>query len=239
MNVLVDQSKINSALVELQTQLPRISKDLTAKVKSERTGAQYTYSYADLALISREVLPVLAKCGLAFTSRPTMREGKFVLVYELRHVSGEMIEGEYPLPGGSPQEVGGAITYARRQCLCAVTGVTPDDDDNDAIAAEKAAKRQRRDPQLKAQAVSMPPPMNASQQKRLQKAFEGLGMDAKEARLAYAQKVVGRPLKSATELTRDEADSVITNAETEAAKAGDGEAWLASQQPPEGVGVPS
>jgi hypothetical protein len=230
----VTNEHINAALVELQSQLPRISKDLTAKVQT-KTGGNYTYTYADLALISREVLPLLAKCGLAFTSRPTMRDGRFVLVYELRHSSGEQIEGEYPLlDRGTPQEVGGAITYARRYCLCAVTGVAPDDDDNDAIAAEKAAKRQRRDPQqLKAQAPALPP-MNADQQKRLQKAFEGLGMEAKEARLAFARKVVKRQLKSATELTRDEAEAVIAHAEDK-----DGEAWLAEQPPPDGAGVPA
>ena len=50
---------MNAALAELQTQLPHITKDLTAKVKSERTGAQYQYSYADLAQISHSLLPVL------------------------------------------------------------------------------------------------------------------------------------------------------------------------------------
>lgn len=213
---------INAALAELQTQLPRISKDLTAKVLT-KTGGNYTYTYADLALISREVLPLLGKLGLSFVSRPTTVNGKFVLVYELRHVSGEMLDGEYPLPErGTPQEIGGAITYARRYCLCAVTGVAPDDDDHDAIAAEKAAKRQRRDPQQqKAPAAPMVPPMNAEQQRQMQTLFEQLGMgpDAKDARLAFARKVVKRQLKSATELTKDEAESVIAQAQFELAEA--------------------
>lgn len=237
---------INGALAELQTQLPRISKDLTAKVKSERTGAQYTYSYADLAQISREVLPLLGKVGLSFTSRPTLQDGKFVLAYELRHVSGEMLDGVYPLPErGSPQEIGGAITYARRYCLCAVTGVAPDDDDHDAVAAEKAAKRQRREPtQPKATVASTAPPMNSGQQRAMQTLFTDLGITEKPVKLKYAIDVVGRPLNSATELSRPEADSVIAalTAELEARHAaggGDGEAWLASQQPPDGVGVPA
>ena len=40
--------------------------------------------------------------------------GQFVLAYCLGHVSGEKIEGEYPLAAGNPQVMGGQITYARR-----------------------------------------------------------------------------------------------------------------------------
>lgn len=230
---------INAALAELQTQLPRISKDLTAKVQT-KTGGNYTYTYADLALISREVLPLLGKLGLSFVSRPTTVNGKFVLVYELRHVSGEMLDGEYPLPDrGTPQEIGGAITYARRYCLCAVTGVAPDDDDHDAIAAEKAAKRQRREPQQPRPAASPAvAPMNSGQQSSMQTLFKTLGISEKAAKLKYAVDVVGRPLNSATELSHAEAEMVV-QALTAAvqAKADGGEAWLASQQPPDGAGV--
>lgn len=213
--------EINKALAELQTKLPRINKDLTAEVET-KAGRKYTYSYADLALISREVLPLLGKVGLSFTSRPTINdEGKFVLMYELRHVSGEMLEGEYPLSGGSPQEIGSAITYARRYTLCAVTGVAPDDDDHDAVVAEKAARRQRREAsQPKAPATPAVPPMNAEQQKQIQNLFLKLGMvgpDSKAKRLEYAVNIVDRPLGSATELSHEEAGQVIAHAEEELA----------------------
>lgn len=205
------ESQLNKALAELQANLPRITKDLTAKVET-RGGSSFKYSYADLALISREVLPLLAKVGLSFTSRPTLTgEGRFVLAYELRHISGEQIVGEYPLAErGSPQEIGSQITYARRYALCAVTGIAPDDDDNDAIVAEKAARRQQREArQPKADAAPKVKPMSADQQKRLQKLFEQLGMDAKEDRLAYARKVLGRELRTATEMSHEEAEKVL------------------------------
>lgn len=232
---------INAALAELQTQLPRISKDLTAKVET-RNGPGYKYSYADLAQISREILPMLGKLGLSFVAKPTTVDGKFVLVYELRHISGEMVDGVYPLPErGSPQEVGGAITYARRYCLCAVTGVAPEDDDHDAIAAEKAAKRGRREPQQPRPAASPAVvPMNSGQQSSMQTLFKTLGISEKAAKLKYAVDVVGRPLNSATELSHAEAERVVqalTVAVQE--KADDGEAWLAKQQPPDGAGVPA
>lgn len=223
-------SDINTALAALQQELPRITKDLTAKVKSERTGAQFSYSYADLALISRELLPLLGKHGLSFTSRPTLLASQFVLAYELRHISGEQIDGVYPLPErGTPQEIGSAITYARRYSLCAVTGIAPDDEDHDAIVAEKAARRQRRETTAdKAPATPKTKPMSADQQKRMQKLFEQLGMgpEAREARLAYAKKVVGRELRSATEMSHEEAEKVLAAAFAELPQkvAGGGEA---------------
>lgn len=200
-----------AALAELQTQLPAISKDLTANVGS------YRYSYADLAMISREVLPILGKLGLSFTSCPTLRDGRFVLAYQLLHSSGAGIAGLYPLPEkGSPQEIGGAITYARRYCLCAVTGVAPEDDDNDAALAEKAARRD-------AKKRAMPKDgINAQQTLKMNKLFRELGLTDRDAKLGYAREVVGRELASATELASAEADRVIERLES----------WAAQEQPP-------
>ena len=211
---------LNAALAQLQMELPRIDKDQTAKVKSERTGAQYSYTYADLAQISQKVLPLLGKVGLAFTSRPTMKDGKFVLVYELRHASGDMIAGEYPLSErGTPQEIGSAITYARRYCLCAVTGVAPDDEDNDAVVAERDARKRRdvRDQQPTVQGQGEPP-ITGEQQSRLQKVFTELGVTDRAEKLKYAVGVVQRQVSSATELTHFEAGRVIKQAERELAQ---------------------
>jgi hypothetical protein len=126
------RGRLAAALAAFQAALPRIGKDETAD-----TGS-YTYSYADLASVSRAVLPVLAGHGLSFTAFPTVLDGKFVLHYRLLHTSGEAMEGVYPLAGGNAQAVGSAITYARRYALCAVTGVAPDDDDDAAAATQEA-----------------------------------------------------------------------------------------------------
>lgn len=240
---------INAALAELQTQLPMISKDHTAKVKSERTGAQYTYSYANLAQISEAVLPLMGKLGLSFTARPTLRDSKFVLVYELRHQSGDMIAGEYPLPDrGTPQEVGGAITYARRYCLCAVTGVAPDDDDNDAVAAERAARRREAREENRSRQGGAPAkesPITGDQQRRMQTLFQTLGVTEKAGKLKYATDVVRRPLGSATELTQAEAEKVIQRLGRDAERRtpaaassgetpGQAEEWPATAKPPAG-----
>lgn len=124
-----------AALAKVQAQLPTVGKDHTAKVET-KTGGSYKYSYADLAAVSKAILPLLGANGLSWITRPTIAEsGKFVLAYELLHISGDSRTGEYPLTGGTPQEIGSAITYARRYTLCSVTGVAPEQDDDDAAAA--------------------------------------------------------------------------------------------------------
>lgn len=127
--------KLNAALARVQAELPRITKDEKADIKGEKNGRPFSikYNYADLTAISDLVLPLLGKNGLAFSTRPTLVGGKFVLVYNLLHESGEQLDGIFPLASaGKPQELGGLITYYRRYALCAITGVAPGGEDNDA-----------------------------------------------------------------------------------------------------------
>lgn len=130
-----------AALAQLQTKLPRISKGETAEVQT-KTGGKYTYTYAGLADISAQVLPLLGAVGLSFTAAPRFDDtGRYVLRCTLRHTSGESDEGMYPLPtGGTPQALGSAITYGRRYILCSMTGIAPDEDDDGAAAEAAAAK---------------------------------------------------------------------------------------------------
>src|SRR5262245_11147542 len=137
-----------AALAILQTRLPHVGKDKRASVTSQRTGKTHTYDYANLATVSEKLLPLLGGLGLSFTSCPELNDGRLVLRYTLRHISGDKDGGNFPLEmllpaQATPQQFGSAITYARRYCLCAVTGVAPDDDDDDAQAAEKAARKPR------------------------------------------------------------------------------------------------
>jgi len=129
---------LNAALAKVQAELPRITKDEKADIKGEKNGRPFSikYSYADLTAISDLILPLLGRNGLAFSTRPTLVGGKFVLVYNLLHESGEQLDGIFPLASsGKPQELGGLITYYRRYALCAVTGVAPGGEDDDAEAA--------------------------------------------------------------------------------------------------------
>ena len=139
-------NSLAAALAILQQHLPRIVKGTEGQAGPRR------YKYADLSAISAELLPVLGALGLSFTTVPTLRdmggELKFILHCKLRHApSGESDEGFYPLGTGNPQQLGSAISYARRYALNAMTGLAPDDgSDDDAHVAEQAARAQRNAP---------------------------------------------------------------------------------------------
>lgn len=104
-----------------------------------RTNPHFKSKYADLAAIREATLPALTENGLSivqFTAVSTTVEGEKLLLHtRLMHKSGQFIEGEYPIPSGTPQQMGSALTYAKRYSWSAMCGVAADDDD-DANAAE-------------------------------------------------------------------------------------------------------
>jgi len=142
------------ALAAFQAELPQINKTNTADM------GNFSYDYADLADVSAAVLPVLGRHGLSFSARPTVGEsGAFVLFYKLAHESGDTEDGIYPLPPAttSPQQLGSAITYARRYVLCAVTGVAPGGDDDDAALAPAAPQQRQQNRQQPARQKPVAP----------------------------------------------------------------------------------
>lgn len=148
--------KLNAALAKFQAQVPKVTKDERADIPGR------AYNYAGLDAITDAALPLLGKNGLAFASWPTLLDGKFVLVYELLHESGEQKSGIFPLAGsGKPQELGGLITYYRRYALCAVTGIAPGGEDDDAQASNNPQQFDR--PRSAAQAFENATPAPARQ----------------------------------------------------------------------------
>jgi hypothetical protein len=144
----VGHASLAAALAAVQVDIPAVSKGSQAEVPT-KTGGKYTYKYAPLEMITPLILPLLGRHGLSFSAQPTMMGDAFVLRYTLAHESGETVEGAYPLPDPTltkPQEIGSAITYARRYALCAVTGVAPGGDDDDAQAANEAPAAKARAP---------------------------------------------------------------------------------------------
>lgn len=121
------------ALVAFQKELPKVGKDKTAKMGT------YSYTYADLASLTHTVVPLLTKHGLSFIATPRATENGYELAGVLLHTSGESVEGALPIYGRQPQEIGSAITYARRYLLGCLTGVVTEDDD-DGKAATKATR---------------------------------------------------------------------------------------------------
>ena len=140
----IAHENLAAALAAVQGELTVIAKTELAKVPT-KTGGSYSYTYANLAGVSGAVLPLLSRHGLAFITMPTLNEkDRLVLAWELVHESGENRTGVYPLVGVTPQEIGSAITYARRYILSSVTGAATDDDDGE--QATRYVQQQSRPP---------------------------------------------------------------------------------------------
>ena len=95
--------------------------------------------YVDLSDGLDAIRECYAKHGLAFIQGTSVMDGTIILNTRIVHKSGQWIESDYPVGGfGRPQEMGSAMTYARRYALFGLVGVAGEDDDdgNAAQAAE-------------------------------------------------------------------------------------------------------
>ena len=95
----------------------------------------YNYKYTDLDTVISTVKPVLAKYKLGFMqSLTTCESGRWAITTRLFSANGEWLEDTVPLPevsvakGNAAQNVGAAITYMKRYALCAMLGVSSDED---------------------------------------------------------------------------------------------------------------
>lgn len=133
--------ELAAALAAFQAEMPTVAKGQTAKVKT-RDGGDYTYTYADLADVTRAAAPILARHGLAFVCLP----GPAGLVGMLVHTSGQRLTAVLPINGSTPQQIGSSLTYMRRYLLGCMTGIVTDDDDDGRQAEGAPPTPQKRAP---------------------------------------------------------------------------------------------
>jgi len=126
-----------AALAKAQGEFQPIKKDRTAN------AGTYSYDYADLAATIEAVRPALSKHGLSYVQPVCSDADGSVLVTRLMHASGQYIEGTYRLDSyDKPQDMGSALTYARRYSLTSMLGIAAEEDD-DGRAAQGATPRER------------------------------------------------------------------------------------------------
>jgi len=102
-----------------------------------RTNPHFKTKYADLAAVLNAARKPLSANGLAIVQ--TIGDG--ILHTRLLHTSGQWIASEHPLPmSGKPQEIGSALTYARRYSLSALIGIAADEDDDANVANRSNGK---------------------------------------------------------------------------------------------------
>lgn len=131
-------AEIVKALATARGEFKEIKKSKEAKIKGETAAGkpyEYTYYYADLPAIFDAVIPSLAKHGLALSQGHTGGGPEHSqVVTKLTHNSGQWIETTYPMLvksgkyGPDMQTVAAGWTYARRQAINGILGISSDDD---------------------------------------------------------------------------------------------------------------
>lgn len=250
---MTEPKSIDEVILSLQAELPVLAKDKKGQVGNQKT------KYADLVQVNDVVLKRLNAMQTIWTCRPHLEAGSFGLHYSLMHVpSGTEKTGVWPLKlSENPQQMGSATTYGRRYALLAVTGIVAEDEDDDGNAGsgERSAQRaapQRRQPASnaaptegdrpqaqRAQRTAGPPPLpgevdglTVPQRNKILVMFDKVGIADRAERLDLSSLLVRRALKSANELTKDEARTLIDRLESAAAQ-DDPLGWLyaAAKQP--------
>lgn len=129
--------KIFAAVVALQSEINN--------PKKSKQG--HGYKYAELAQIIELSREPLATNGLAVTQYCTAIDGQSYLVTQMIHSSGQWMRGYYPLEKAGmravndAQQMGAAMTYARRYNLAAMLGVAQEDDDAASLGGQRQQPR--------------------------------------------------------------------------------------------------
>lgn len=144
------RAEFAQAVARFQSSCPPIAKTSTASIAT-KSGVRYSYQYAELDQIARTIAPHLRDVGLSYTWDSEIRDKLLVCRCTLRHVSGHAETASFTAPVESPagmteqQKVAAALTYARRQSLIQVLGLTTCDPDHDGATLQKITEQQAAD----------------------------------------------------------------------------------------------
>lgn len=190
-------NNLSNKFMQVLNEVPNFVTDETAQAGNR------TYKYLNLATILKTIKPVFEKHGLAFSQRVTFNDKG-----EARQSIGtvetiifdneeQMVACSYPFfVTGDPQQVGSAITYARRYSLYAVLGIFPDKDDDGAYAKRRYDTADR--------------PISAEQYADLVKAMDAHNIPS-EARGEFINGTLNRQVRGWRGLTQTDLNS-LTNA---------------------------
>jgi ERF superfamily len=130
-------AQLAAALARARMKFGALGKDREAKIAS-KSGASYSYDYADLADTNAAVMAALNAEAIA-VFQPVSLDGAHAIVTTLlAHESGEWIASTLGLPIADQHDaraIGSALTYARRYSLQGMVAIAPKDEDDDAATA--------------------------------------------------------------------------------------------------------
>lgn len=132
-----DELLLYLSLFAIQGKGLKVTKDETANA-----GA-YSYNYASLEAVWKVLRPELESNLLVVVQTPE-RDDLVTTVYHVE--TGDSITGTVPLITAAEsknhmQDLGGAITYARRYALTSMFNIVTDDDDNASNTKDAAVRR--------------------------------------------------------------------------------------------------
>ena len=134
---------IQDAHATFQAECPPIRHNDAARIKT-KAGGEYGYTFASLDHIARQIAPHLSRNGLSYTWDSSLEGGLVACTCTLRHIGGGERTATFTAPTESDAKMSGAqrtaaaLTYAKRQSLVQVLGLTTAEQDTDAAAAAPA-----------------------------------------------------------------------------------------------------
>nr|UWF88650.1 MAG: ERF superfamily protein [Bacteriophage sp.] len=134
----MENNNLNKKFMQVLNEVPNFSTDETANAGSR------TYKYLNLATLLKNIKPIFEKYDIAFSQRVTFdgtgdgRQTLGTVETIIFDENEQQTVCEYPFfVTGDPQQVGSAITYARRYSLTTVLGIFPDKDDDGSYAKQQ------------------------------------------------------------------------------------------------------
>ena len=177
----MENSSLNKKFMQVLNEVPNFSTDETANAGSR------TYKYLNLATLLKNIKPIFEKHDIAFSQKVTFdgtgdgRQTLGTVETIIFDENEQQTVCSYPFfVTGDPQQVGSAITYARRYSLTTVLGIFPDKDDDGGYAKQKFDTADR--------------PIGADQYATLVKAMDTHAIPG-EARGEFISGTLNRPVK--------------------------------------------
>lgn len=120
--------------------------------KKDAINPHFKSKFADLGGCWEVCREPLSSNGLSILQPASTHDGRVNVETILLHASGQWITSELTLPVAQPtaQSIGAAITYGRRYGLCAMVGITQEDDDGEGAMNRSTQQQQQKS--------SAPPP---------------------------------------------------------------------------------
>lgn len=191
----MENGNLAQKFMRVLNEVPNFSTDETA------TAGKRTYKYLNLATLLKNIKPIFEKHDIAFSQKVTFDgtgDGRQILGTVETIIFDENEQQtvcSYPFfVTGDPQQVGSAITYARRYSLTTILGIFPDKDDDGGYAKQQYDTADR--------------PIGADQYATLVKAMDSHNLPP-EARGEFISVTLNRPVKGWRGITQADLTKLI------------------------------